>query len=730
MQYNEFSKELDFVLKNQAAGQSRKYFHTFCGTPHLFLATFAFLCGNVDEKYKSSFDTLKPILNKYGVDGKKFEKAFLTFFPKGEKPEEGEAFEIATDSEYRCVIKELRSKGLTEKRTMDINDLILILFLDKNYNIFTIFSDIIGSEAKTEEMYNEIVKAFGKKTQRKIAELDELEELTNLNEWVAKNSPTVIDADETVMKIQMALSGRSIKNCMITGPAGAGKTTYVYEFVKRIIDGDCPAQFNNTVVYELNSNSLVAGTKYRGQFEEKLMNIIEVLRKTPNVILFVDEAHTLSKLGAAEGAAGFADIVKPYITRGEIQIIGCTTAEEYTKFILPDKAFASRFHEVKIKEPTKAATKKILQGILPVETEFFNKKIQDELLDRVIDLSEKYSLDQANPRKAINMLELACAYCKVFEEKKEMVDVDDVINSISLRYNVYISKDKLKDTKTGLFQTLLGQDDALNQVMRNLQIVDAELTDLQKPCLSMLLCGPTGTGKTETCRIIAKNFFGSEDNLVKINMGEYSSEFDVSKIAGSAPGYAGYDDEPALIKGVREKPNSVVLFDEIEKAHPSIQKILLNILDTGEMQDNKGNRVSFRNTIIIFTTNLGCNHKTGLATGMGFIKSTVGSGKNDILKAIKDYFSPEFLGRLDDIVYYNSLSKDVLTQLIIRYSDEYKNRSTRPEVKAINLTEADIEDIFKEANIETQGARGVRKAVQKKLADLYMRAFEAEPVTA
>lgn len=202
---------------------------------------------------------------------------------------------------------------------------------------------------------------------------------------------------------------------------------------------------------------------------------------------------------------------------------------------------------------------------------------------------------------------------------------------------------------------------------------------------------------------------------------EYSTEQDVTKLTGASAGYIGYDDEPELIKGVREKPNSVILFDEIEKANVSVQKILLNILDKGEMTDNKGNRISFRNNIIIFTTNLGCTHETGKATGLGLVKTTVGSGKNDILKAIKNYFSPEFLGRLDDIVYYDSLSKEIINQLIDRYFVEYTSRSTRDIIKNLSLSEEDREEIIADAKIESEGARGVRKSVQKKIASMYMK---------
>ena len=275
-------------------------------------------------------------------------------------------------------------------------------------------------------------------------------------------------------------------------------------------------------------------------FEEKLMNIIDVVKEHPEVILFCDEGHTLVNAGGtSDGSQSAGNIIKPYITRGEIQLILCTTAEEYTKYILPEKAFARRFHEVKISEPTSAETMEILRGLLPVENKYFNRKIQEELLERIVYLSDKYTLDQANPAKAINMLELACAYSKVFEEKDEYVDVDAVINSIKLRFNIYISKDKLNDTEKDLKKEILGQEKPISQIMRDLKIVERGITDKDKPQISMLFCGATGTGKTETAKLIAKNFFGSEDSLIKVNCGELSSEMDVSKLTGASSGYVG-----------------------------------------------------------------------------------------------------------------------------------------------------------------------------------------------
>lgn len=457
------------------------------------------------------------------------------------------------------------------------------------------------------------------------------------------------------------------------------------------------------------------------------MNILNIVKKNKNVILFVDELHTMMESGGStDGSQSVGQMLKPFLTRGDIQMIAATTNEEYTKYINKDKAFASRFHEVKISEPSRKAVKAILEGLMPVESEYFKKEIQMELIERILDMAEMYSLDQANPRKSINMLELACAYSRVFEEEKRIVDVSDVIDSIRLRYNIYISENKVDDTKEELFNVLLGQDEALNQIVRNLRMVDAGITDIDRPAMSMLLCGSTGTGKTESCKIIAERYFGSEDCLVKVACGEYSDSLAASKLTGASAGYVGYDDEPALIKGVREHPNSVVLFDEIEKASKEVQKVLLNILDTGVMTDNKGNKVSFRNCVIIFTTNLGCTKDTGKAVGMGLLKTKEEGNHSDIMKAVENYFSPEFLGRMDDIVFFNSLSVEIAEKLINRYLAEYNGRSKLD----IEFTKDDIDDVVKASEIETRGARGIRKAVRKKLVEVLERNKNQEVVSA
>lgn len=726
MKITPYSEDLYSVFQ-RAGNQSKKYFQTFCGTPHLFLSMFAFLATRKeDARYSDTYNTLKSILNAHNVNGASFEKTFLDYCPRGEEPEEGETFTINTDREYQTVAETLKRRALSEKRSMEIEDLVLELFADNSFTIRDIFSNLTGSETDTDKMYQEIIKAFKVVAVKEVAELEEMQGLlTNLNKYVKENPRTVIGADDKVNKIAMGLSGRTLKNVILLGPAGTGKTEYVYEFVQRITKGNAPEQFLDKIVYQLDPAALVAGTRYRGDMEERVTNLLEVLKQNKNVILFIDEIHTLMNLGSgSDGSQSVGNLIKPYMTRGEISIIAATTSEEYTKYILPDKAFSSRFFEVKIQEPNNSEVKEILKGLLPVETDFFKKDIQLELVDRVIDLANKYTINDANPRKSIKMLELACAHAAVFEAQKKEVTIENIIEAVRLSYNTYISKNKLEDTRKELFTTLLGQDKPLNQILRDLKLVEMGVVDEDRPLYSILLAGPSGTGKTEACKIIAKNYFGSEENLIKVNCGEYGNETDATKLTGSSAGYVGYDDEPALIRSIRERPNALVLFDEWEKAHKSVQKVLLNILDTGEMKDNKGNKVSFKNAIIVFTTNLGCNKDTNKAVGSGLIK-TVKDTSNQIEKAIQDFMSPEFLGRLDDIVYYNPLTDDIYDVLINRYLDDYNKRSGLN----VSFDESDLKRIKEESKIETQGARGLRKAVRKQICEVEIRKEEVNNAT-
>lgn len=715
MRMKVFNEDTYEIIMGSTA-QASKYYHNFIGVNHMFLSLFSFLSANKDnEKYGGIYEKLKGILNKYGVTGKIFQDKFLIFCPTGMEPKEGEQISATVDNDFNAIVANLQRRAAEESRPMEIEDLICEMFADRSYQIAAVLSEIVGSDAKADQLRDEVVQAFKKKVSMTIKELEEMPEMLNINNWVKEHPQHIIGADDAVMGVEMALAGKSVKSAMLTGPAGTGKTSVVYELAQRINSGNVPEFLKGKVIYECNSNALVAGTRYRGDFEQKLQNIIEVLVEHPEVICFIDECHTFLKLGngSEDSGGGAGDIIKPYVSRGDLQLIMATTNEEYNKYIAPDKAFARRFSNVLVQEPTTEELKTILNHLLPEESKYFKKEIQEELVDEILELSKKYSLELANPAKAINMLELACAYSKVFEEEKKEVNLQDVINSVKLKYSIYISEQKLNDTVREMKAQILGQEKTIDQITRNLTMVDKGLYDPQKPLMSMLFVGPSGVGKTETAKIIAKNYFGSENNLIKINMSEYSNEVDVTKLTGASSGYVGYNDEPYLLKQVRAYPNSVVLFDECEKAHPNVWKVLLNILDEGEMQDNKGNKVSFRNCIIIFTSNLGCNKDTGKATGMGFTKTKVQDNSSEIMKAVESYFRPEFLGRLDDVVMFNGLPRSIIDELTDRYVKFYADNSGLD----IKLTKEDYDAIAENANIDTAGARGLMKATRKRITE-------------
>lgn len=714
-----FSKEVELIA-NKAGQFASKNYQTWVGTPHIFLATAVFLntVAKDDDRYNDTHTLLLNILKEFDVTGEKFEETFFQLYSKGVEPIEGEEFEISWHQEGQQIFNELKRDAQRQKREMQVEDLIRVLFSDKSYRLRQILEEQLGSSAKADKLAAKVVEEFKIIMSRnEIDSLEKVPELTNLNLFLKENPQTVIGADNAVDQVQLALSGKSINNAILVGPAGTGKTVSVYEFVQRVNNKNVVRGLRNKLVYQLDPSALVAGTRYRGDFEEKLMNIINIVKQNDDVIIFVDEAHMMVKLGDSEGAASAGNIIKPYITRGELQMIWATTDSEYSKFIDKDKALARRFHKINVSEPSKEETREILKGVIPSLEEFFNKKASEELVDKIIDISEKYTLDQANPAKAINALELAFANSKVFNEDGEIVFNDDILNSIKLKYDINISENKTADTEKELNDFLLGQEGPLNKVVNNLRFVEKGLVDLEKPLISMIFAGPTGVGKTETAKIIANQFFGSEKNLIKVNMGEYSTEMDVTKIIGSSPGYVGHEEESGLVAQVKQYPNSVVLFDEVEKAHPTVFKTLLNILDTGEMTDNHKNRVSFRNTIILFTTNLGYDKDFAKAKGVGFVKHKTES--SDIKKEVEKHFAPEFINRIDDIIVFNGLTEEIAKTLIDRYVQEYKENMNM--TTNIKFNKKDYEEVIEASEIKVYGARGLKRAVRKQMLSVLDR---------
>ncbi len=714
-----FSDPVTNIMKD-AVYQAKKYNHTIVNSVHLYNALLAQLVSykkrfelgeDNDEVVNGNkiFQDIKEILNRHSVTGQEFEKSFLEYFPKGEEEAQTEY-----DEEYKRIYSDVRNFAIEAKQPATIEDLIVAIFSDNAYKLFIVLSSVVNSDQETRDLYNEILDRFKRKAVPKIDDLEEIRELTNINTWVTEHPQVVLNADDAINKLLVVLRNRSINNPVLIGPAGCGKTTYLYELAQRINSGNVPEYFKNKIIYQLDPTALTAGTMFRGALEEKVMNILDVVKEHKEVILFMDELHALMDAGGGtEGASNVGQMLKPYITRNDVQIIGATTNEEYRKYIAKDKAFASRFKEVLVNEPTKEELKEILKGLLPVENEFFEKDVREDLIDSVVDLSNRYSIDLGNPRKAIVMLESACSYAAIFRQQDKEVSVEELMKAVALQYDVCISKTKTKDTYEALKEKLLGEDRAISEIARNLYAVEKNIGVPGKPRKSMIFAGPTGTGKTEAAKIIAKYFCGSENNLIKISMSTYTTEDAVSKLIGSNPGLIGSDDETELIKGIRQHPNSVVLFDEFEKAHIKVVKTLMDVLDEGYLTDNKGDKISFRNAIIIFTTNLGCNKDTGKAVGMGLVKHKVTNNHDDIMKAIENHFAltPEVLTRVNDIVIYDNLSNDVVREITRRAAEEVLSDS---EVK-YELTEEDYQEIEKNSDIVAYGARNIKECTEKQI---------------
>jgi ATP-dependent Clp protease ATP-binding subunit ClpA len=691
---------------------AKNFNHSWVGTPHIFIGVVSFLnSGKENERYTETWNKFKTTLNDFGITGENFKKEFLDLMPAGVDPLEGEDFQIRYHEEGIQCFNKLTKAAVEQGRTMEVEDLIRELFSDKRYRLHVIIESMLGSSQAADKVAEKIIEVFKAPVRKEVASLEKVKELTNLNRYVKEKNPLVIGADNAVKQIELALSGKSISSAILVGQAGTGKTASVYEFVRRVNEGRVIKELKDKIIYQLDPSALVAGTRYRGDFEEKLMTIINLVKASKNVILFIDEAHQMVKLGDNEGASSGGNIIKPFITRGELQMIWATTDDEYSKHVEKDKALARRFHKVNVSEPSKEETKEILKGITPSIEAHFGRKCTDEVLDKVLSLSEKYTIDQANPAKAINMLELAFANSKVFTENNEIVFSQDILDAIKIKYDIEVSEQKTEETIKELNSFLIGQESPLKTVANNLRYIERGLVDVEKPLVSMIFAGPTGVGKTETAKIIAKKFCGNEKYLIKVNMGEYSTEMDVTKITGAAPGYVGHEDQSGLVALVKQYPNSVVLFDEIEKAHPKVFDTILNILDTGEMTDNHKNRVSFRNTIIIFTTNLGYDKDFAKSKGVGFVKTKTTSV--DIKEEVEKHFRPEFINRIDEIVVFNGLTNEIAQILINRYAKEYeKSMNLGSELE---FTMDDIAEIITTAEIEAFGARGLKRAVRKQV---------------
>lgn len=568
----------------------------------------------------------------------------------------------------------------------------------------------------------------------------------------------VIGRQKEIDTVIGILSRKNKNNPALIGEPGVGKTAIAEGLAQRMAAGNVPPQLKNKRLVSLNMANLVAGTKYRGEFEERLRDVLAEIRRSGDVILFVDEMHTIVGAGAAEGAIDAANIFKPALGRGELQMLGATTLEEYRKYIEKDPALERRFRPVRVEEPDENATMEILRGLKPGLERHHRVRISEEALHEAIRLSVRYLPDLYLPDKAIDLLDEGASHVRMeelyaarqnvqqvleqeltdavknsqFEKAAEIrdkmqkmvtksgesrrsktVNGSDIAWAVSVRTGIpagRLSEDmrnRLLHLEESIKKQVVGQNPAVEKVCRAVRTGLSGLRDENLPVASLLLTGPTGVGKTELCRVLARELYGKEDALIRLDMTEFMEKHSVARLIGAPPGYVGYEEGGKLTEAVRRRPYCLVLLDELEKAHPDVAGILLQIMEEGVLTDSSGRRVSFRNAVIVMTSNIGGELKS---EGLGFQPS---EHSDRVLDALRQHFPPEFLGRLDEVVCFKKLQTEDMESIAQKYLDQLGQRAKKNGM-LLNLPEK-LASVIGTAGTLRGGARNLRRLVQEKV---------------
>ena len=511
------------------------------------------------------------------------------------------------------------------------------------------------------------------------------------------------------------LSRRLKNNPLYVGEPGVGKTAIVEGLALKIFNNEVPEFLQEAVIHQLDLGGLIAGTKYRGDFEERLKKVIENISSSKNNILFIDEIHTIVGAGATTGGSMDAsNILKPVLSSGQIRCIGSTTYKEYRNYFDKDKAFSRRFQKVDISEPTTDECFEILKGIRKYYEKFHNLKYTDDSLKIAIDLSNRYIAEKKLPDKAIDIIDEAGAYKKTFENKKKLIDSPDIYNTISRIVKIPLkSIDNqrnllAKNLDKKIKKLIYGQDKAVNNLARSIKISQAGLSEPDKPVGCFLFTGPTGVGKTELAKQLS-NVIGSK--FIRLDMSEYSEKHSIARLIGSPPGYVGFDQGGLLTESVDQNPHSVVLFDEIEKAHQDLFNILLQVMDYGKLTDNNGKSINFKNTILILTTNIGGENLTKKKVGFGTNKE-----KLDNEEEIKFFFKPEFRNRLDSIIPFNSLTPETVHKIVNKFINQLEDRLREKNI-SIELDSNVKNFLVKNGYSDIFGARPLSRLIQLKIKE-------------
>lgn len=784
-----YSKESDIVIK-EANRVARKLGQNFVGSEHFIVA----LASVADT-------TAYSILNENGLDIVKIIDALkYTLEPGGVVTGERDKYtmsarRILDDSQYearRLNSQEVGTEHILLALIKETDCVAVKLMASENVNIQKVYTDILlacGSDANTAKREYAALKKSRNKSKTSTPTLDQYSrDLTQ--EARMGNMDPVIGRTKEIERVMQILSRRMKNNPCMVGEPGVGKTAVVEGIAYLIAHDEVPDTVKGKRLLSLDLSSMVAGSKYRGEFEDRIKKVIGEVISDGNIILFVDELHTLIGAGGAEGAIDASNILKPSLSRGEIQMIGATTLNEYRKYIEKDAALERRFQPVYVDEPTRDEAVEILKGLRPCYEQHHNVDISDDAVEAAVDLSIRYITDRFLPDKAIDLMDEACSRKRLgfssdrhnYEKKKAVeaelttlnddlekalmagnieaaaevsarqkelakknarkqsssqrnitVQENDIADVVSVWTKIPVSKltekesKKLERLESELHKRVVGQEEAVTAVSRAIKRSRVGLKDPKRPMGSFLFLGPTGVGKTELSKALADIVFGSEDALIRVDMSEYMEKHSVSKMIGSPPGYVGFEEGGQLSEKVRSNPYSVVLFDEIEKAHSDVFNILLQVLDDGHITDSQGRKVDFKNTIIIMTSNTGAQgivdpKQLGFVTVSDETKEHE-KMKSNVMDELKRTFKPEFLNRIDDIIVFHALSEANVKDITGLMLKELKNRvQTQMDIE-LKFTDHAKKYIFGKGYDKKYGARPLKRAIQTYVEDVLAEAM-------
>lgn len=757
-------------LTSQARRESYSLNHDYIGSEHLLLALMK--TGSIANK----------ALEKSGANYDLFRSIVINNIGRGTCQRPATEF----SKNVRDIFERARQIAMKRKSSMASEEDVLLSIINDDDSFTNLMFLLSGIDKNIiannlENMLREVYKANASSSEFS----ENVSKFTNnLNDLAkAGKIDPVIGRDDEIERLIQILMRRRKNNPILIGAPGVGKTAIAEGLAKRIVDEDVPKIIKDKIILSLDLASMIAGSKYRGDFEDRLKKLFEELEKRDDVILFIDEFHMVLGAGASEGSMDAANILKPILARGEIQIMGATTIDEYRKHVEKDSALSRRMQPIQVDEPSLDDSRKIIEGLKDKYEAHHGVEIREDAIKAAVELSDRYITDRFLPDKAIDLIDESCAKLRIraYQEDGEASSNKDFLEDLLIKkekavrdqdfetaaelrdkinqakFDLEIEKEKEKENKDKLFiayddiasvvakwskvpvekltedekekysrldkelkMAVIGQKDAIDSVARSIKRARVGLKDPKKPIGSFIFVGPTGVGKTYLAKTLAQDLFGSVDKLIRIDMSEYMEKFAVSRLVGSPPGYVGYEEGGQLTEAVRTNPYSVVLFDEIEKAHPDVFNLLLQILDDGRLTDGQGRTVDFKNTIIIMTSNVGVRSLSTTKT-IGFEledekKINEERTKDIIQKAIKDSFAPEFLNRLDQVIMFKPLGEKEIEEITGLMLEKTKERLNEIDLD-INYDQKLVKLLAKEGFDPEYGARPLERHITKMIDD-------------